>query len=87
MCADYFHIYVGIQQKSLLATTNYKARELGVKKMMGLKEAQAICPQLILVNGEDLTHYREMSYRISGRSLLRSILQDIRYVSIDNCLT
>ncbi|XP_041367544.1 DNA polymerase iota-like isoform X2 [Gigantopelta aegis] len=56
---------IGVQQKSLLATTNYKARELGVKKMMGLREATVICPQLILVNGEDLTHYREMSYRIS----------------------
>jgi DNA polymerase iota len=34
---------------------------------MSIKDAKDKCPQLILVNGEDLTHYREMSYKISGK--------------------
>ena len=56
----------GIQQKYLLVTSNYVARNLGVKKMSSVKEAKEVCPQLIIKNGEDLTHYREMSYKITG---------------------
>lgn len=56
---------LGIQQKYIVVTCNYKAREYGVTKLMSIKDAKEKCPQLILVNGEDLTHYREMSYKIS----------------------
>lgn len=56
---------LGVQQKSLLVTCNYKARSLGVNKCMSLKEAKDVCPQLVLINGEDLTPYREMSYRVT----------------------
>ncbi|XP_076101758.1 DNA polymerase iota-like [Mytilus galloprovincialis] len=56
---------LGIQQKYIVVTCNYKAREFGVTKLMTLKDAKEKCPQLVLVNGEDLTHYREMSYKIS----------------------
>ena len=56
----------GIQQKNIVVTCNYPARERGVTKLMYLKDARERCPELILVSGEDLTRYREMSYRISG---------------------
>uniref|UniRef100_A0A8C4UT28 DNA polymerase iota n=1 Tax=Falco tinnunculus TaxID=100819 RepID=A0A8C4UT28_FALTI len=32
---------------------------------MSVKDAKEKCPQLILVNGEDLTPYREMSYKVT----------------------
>ena len=55
---------VGVTQKYLVVTCNYAARARGVKKLMGIKEAKATCPELILRSGEDLTPYRGMSKRI-----------------------
>lgn len=40
---------VGVTQKYLLVTCNYVARKRGVTKMMGIKEAVAVCPDLQLV--------------------------------------
>ncbi|XP_070792087.1 DNA polymerase iota isoform X2 [Pituophis catenifer annectens] len=57
---------LGVQQKYLVVTCNYEARNLGVKKLMGVKEAKEKCPDLVLVNGEDLTKYREFSYRVTA---------------------
>ncbi|XP_058133734.1 DNA polymerase iota isoform X2 [Dasypus novemcinctus] len=56
---------LGVQQKSLVVTCNYEARKLGVKKLMNVRDAKEKCPQLVLVNGEDLTRYREMSYKVT----------------------
>ncbi|KAK3098369.1 hypothetical protein FSP39_018867 [Pinctada imbricata] len=56
---------LGIQQKFIVVTCNYKAREYGVTKLMTLKDAKEKCPQLVLVSGEDLTNYRHVSYKIS----------------------
>lgn len=56
---------LGVQQKSLMVTCNYEARKLGVKKCMNIRDAKEKCPQLVLVNGEDLTRYREMSYKVT----------------------
>ncbi|KFW11694.1 DNA polymerase iota, partial [Eurypyga helias] len=56
---------LGVQQKFIVVTCNYEARKLGVKKLMSVRDAKAKCPQLILVNGEDLTPYREMSYKVT----------------------
>lgn len=47
-------------------TCNYLAREMGVTKLMSVAAAKEKCPQLVLVKGEDLTHYREMSYKVTG---------------------
>ncbi|TLD29021.1 hypothetical protein PspLS_03159 [Pyricularia sp. CBS 133598] len=58
---------VGIKQKSILATCNYVARRRGVKKLMRISEAREICPDLVLVEGEDLTPFRDASkilYRV-----------------------
>uniref|UniRef100_A0A2K6TDK9 DNA polymerase iota n=1 Tax=Saimiri boliviensis boliviensis TaxID=39432 RepID=A0A2K6TDK9_SAIBB len=56
---------LGVQQKYLVVTCNYEARKLGVKKLMNVRAAKEKCPQLVLVNGEDLTRYREMSYKVT----------------------
>ncbi|XP_025026584.1 DNA polymerase iota isoform X3 [Python bivittatus] len=60
---------LGVQQKYLVVTCNYEARKVGVKKCMGVEEAKAKCPDLVLVNGEDLTKYREFSYRVTAINL------------------
>ncbi|CAJ1069302.1 DNA polymerase iota isoform X1 [Xyrichtys novacula] len=56
---------LGIQQKYIIVTCNYVAREQGVTKLMSVTAAKEKCPQLVLVKGEDLTHYREMSYKMT----------------------
>ncbi|KAF2963205.1 hypothetical protein GQX73_g10363 [Xylaria multiplex] len=55
---------LGVKQKSILATCNYVARARGVKKLMLISEAQKICPDLILMNGEDLTRFRDVSKKL-----------------------
>lgn len=56
---------LGVQQKNIVVTSNYVAREFGIKKCMPVQEALRLCPQLALVNGEDLTSYRNYSTKIS----------------------
>lgn len=56
---------LGIQQKYIIVTCNYVARERGVTKLMSLTDAKEKCPELVLVKGEDLTHYRETSYKVT----------------------
>ncbi|KAL8296763.1 hypothetical protein RB597_006065 [Gaeumannomyces tritici] len=58
---------LGIKQKSILATCNYAARARGVKKLGLISEAKKVCPDLVVVNGEDLTPFRDVSkalYRV-----------------------
>lgn len=55
---------LGVQQKNLVVTSNYLAREYGIKKCMSVQEALKLCPELALVNGEDLTNYRHFSDKI-----------------------
>ncbi|KAM4616913.1 DNA polymerase iota [Polymixia lowei] len=59
------NVPLGIQQKYIIVTCNYVARGQGVTKMMSVTDAKEKCPQLVLVKGEDLTHYREMSYKVT----------------------
>lgn len=56
----------GVQQKNIVVTSNYIAREYGIKKCMPVCEAQKLCSQLVLVNGEDLHDYRQISYKITA---------------------
>jgi len=52
--------------KFLLAFLQFllKAREQGVKKCSFIAEAKKCCPQLVLVNGEDLSKYRKFSQQV-----------------------
>ncbi|KAI1489144.1 DNA/RNA polymerase [Biscogniauxia mediterranea] len=55
---------VGVKQKSILATCNYVARARGVRKLMLVSDAQRVCPDLVVLNGEDLTRFRDVSKRL-----------------------
>lgn len=55
---------LGIQQKNILVTCNYEARRYGVQKCMLISDALTACPNLKLVNGEDLHDYRAASNKI-----------------------
>lgn len=57
---------LGIQQKNIVVTSNYIAREFGIKKCMLVTEAQMLCPKLTLVKGEDLHDYRQMSAKVTA---------------------
>jgi hypothetical protein len=43
---------VGVTQKYLVVTANYAARAAGVGKLMGIQEARAKCPNLVLVRAD-----------------------------------
>ncbi|XP_066982065.1 DNA polymerase iota-like [Macrobrachium rosenbergii] len=57
---------MGVKQKFLMVTSNYTARALGVKKQMYVTEALKVLPELILIDGSDLTPYRQCSNEISS---------------------
>ncbi|XP_053660002.1 DNA polymerase iota [Anopheles marshallii] len=54
-----------VKQRFCVVTSNYIARQQGIKKLQPVKEALAMCPELVLINGEDITKYKEMSVRIN----------------------
>lgn len=58
------NVPLGIQQKHIVVTCNYIAREQGVTKLSFITDAKKKCPGLVLVNGEDLTVYREFSGKV-----------------------
>ncbi|XP_058230659.1 DNA polymerase iota isoform X2 [Hemibagrus wyckioides] len=72
---------VGVHQKYLMVTCNYLARERGVAKMMSVKDALEKCPDLVLVKGEDLTFYREISYKVT--ELLMSYCPLVERLGLD----
>lgn len=55
---------LGIQQKNFVITSNYEARKYGVQKCMLVTDALKLCPNLKLINGEDLHNYRTASNKI-----------------------
>ena len=48
----------------LCVTANYAARAAGVGKLMRIDTARELCPDIVLLSGEDLTPYREASSTI-----------------------
>ncbi|KAL4711742.1 hypothetical protein ACJJTC_015808 [Scirpophaga incertulas] len=55
---------LGIQQKNIVVTSNYEARNYGIQKCMLVTDALKLCPNLKLLNGEDLHEYRAASNKI-----------------------
>ncbi|XP_011555941.3 DNA polymerase iota [Plutella xylostella] len=55
---------LGVQQKNIVVTSNYEARKFGIQKCMLVTDAVKACPNLKLVNGEDLQPYRIASNKI-----------------------
>lgn len=72
---------VGVKQKYLIVTCNYLARKRGVTKLMSVKEALRRCPDLRIVVGEDLTHYREFSQTV--HELVRRFSPRVERLGLD----
>ncbi|XP_059474131.1 DNA polymerase iota [Neocloeon triangulifer] len=81
---------LGIQQKNIVVTCNYVAREHGVTKLMLLQDAQKACPNLVLVSGEDLSKYRAMSDKVTEllqsrfASLVERLGMDENFVDVSD---
>ena len=55
---------MAVTQKFLIVTANYAARSAGLRKLMSTKKAKALCPEVALVSGEDLTPYRACAKKV-----------------------
>ncbi|KAH8697663.1 putative DNA polymerase iota [Talaromyces proteolyticus] len=52
---------LAVQQKQIVVTCNYEARRRGLRKLQLIKEAKQICPEVVIILGEDLTKFRDVS--------------------------
>ncbi|CAH0689999.1 unnamed protein product [Spodoptera exigua] len=80
---------LGIQQKNIVVTSNYEARKYGVQKCMLVTEALKLCPNLKLVNGEDLHNYRTASNKIFAvlqcwKCPVEKLGMDENYIDVTN---
>lgn len=80
---------LGIQQKNIVVTCNYEAREYGVQKCMLISDAVKSCPNLKLVNGEDLHDYRLASNKIfavlqSWKCPVEKLGMDENFIDVTN---
>ncbi|XP_075982647.1 DNA polymerase iota [Anticarsia gemmatalis] len=80
---------LGIQQKNIVVTSNYEARKYGVQKCMLITDALKVCPNLKLVNGEDLHNYRTASNKIFAVLLcwkcpVEKLGMDENYIDVTN---
>jgi DNA polymerase iota len=55
---------MAVTQKYLIVTCNYPARSAGLSKLMSTQKAKALCPEVVLVSGEDLTPYRACAKKV-----------------------
>ena len=52
---------LGIQQKQIIVTANYVGRSRGLHKLQLITEAKQVCPEAVIILGEDLTRFRNAS--------------------------
>ncbi|RKF59670.1 DNA polymerase iota [Golovinomyces cichoracearum] len=52
---------LAVQQKQIIVTCNYTARRQGLRKLQSLSEAKRICPDVVIVVGEELGRFRDAS--------------------------
>ena len=52
---------LAVQQKQIIVTCNYEARRRGLYKLQLVREAKKICPDAVVMLGEDLTRFRDAS--------------------------
>ncbi|XP_045502766.1 DNA polymerase iota [Colias croceus] len=82
---------LGIQQKNIVVTSNYEARKYGIKKCMLVTEALKVCPNLKLLNGEDLHDYRAASNKIflllqNWKSPVEKLGMDENFIDVTNLI-
>lgn len=80
---------LGIQQKNIVVTSNYEARKYGVQKCMLVTDAFKVCPNLKLVNGEDLHNYRTASNKVfvvlqSWKCPVEKLGMDENFIDVTN---
>ena len=73
---------LGIQQKNIVVTCNYVARQRGVSKCQYIADARKTCPDLVLVNGEDLAQYRRVSMAVYN-TLVRETQSEVERLGMD----
>ena len=66
---------VAIGQKHIIVTSNYVAREMGVKKLQSRDDAMRACPSLLIIEGSDIEPYRDASRSIYDA--FRSAVKDL----------
>lgn len=52
---------LAVQQKYIIVTCNYEARRRGLHKLQLVREVRKVCPDAVIVLGEDLTRFRDAS--------------------------
>lgn len=72
---------LAVRQKGLLVTCNYAAREKGLRKCISGREGVRLCPELVVVPGEDLHPYRRASDQVN--TLLRSYGAPVEKLGLD----
>ncbi|KAJ8673420.1 hypothetical protein QAD02_004682 [Eretmocerus hayati] len=72
---------LGVQQKNLVVTSNYEARNFGIRKCMPVDDALQKCPSLKLVRGEDLAPYRRASFKVL--ELLHQFTASVEKLGLD----
>ncbi|KAJ9649264.1 hypothetical protein H2199_000038 [Coniosporium tulheliwenetii] len=55
---------LAVQQKHIIVTCNYEARRRGLHKLQLISEAKKLCPDVVIVLGEDLTRFRNASRQL-----------------------
>ncbi|OQE43406.1 hypothetical protein PENCOP_c003G04879 [Penicillium coprophilum] len=55
---------LAVQQKQIVVTCNYEARRRGLRKLQLIRDAKRICPDVVIVLGEDLTKFRDASKKL-----------------------
>ena len=68
--------------RTIITTASYEARALGVKTVMTIPEAKALCPNLILVAG-NLDKYIDISLKI--QKIMLDFTDNVEVFSIDEC--
>lgn len=83
-------IPLAIQQKQIIVTCNYEARRRGLYKLQLITEARKVCPDVVIVLGEDISRFRNASKdlynflqeRIWSNRLERLGFDEVWYVCI-----
>ncbi|KAF7873914.1 hypothetical protein EAF04_002586 [Stromatinia cepivora] len=52
---------LAVQQKQIIVTCNYEARRRGLSKLQLISEAKKLCPDVVIVLGEELGRFRDAS--------------------------
>ncbi|KAF2036145.1 DNA/RNA polymerase [Setomelanomma holmii] len=67
---------LAVQQKQIVVTCNYEARRRGLYKLQLISEAKRLCPDVVIVLGEDLNRFRNASKELYA--FLRSFSWNVR---------